>query len=297
VSDLLDRVLKKNNLERGFSKARVLKAWDEVVGKQLARTTRAVAIRDGVMIVRVQDNTAANFFTMQRHIYLERLVSALGDKAPKDLRFEQGALDIATREVKPKPVQLTKSEQAHIETLLEGTGEELLPVMRRAAEALARAKLARQRAGYIKCPICGLLTVPPLEGKQQHALPCQHCRVTLEQPLTKQWQSRIVRNPDLILEPPRDEPEDVLACAKYRALEYLSGQLEGLTLRIVQATKAKRRKSEDDPAELRPYLELTARAWLALKLHLPMGEIARRDWRHLPETTRGVLEAHGFSED
>ena len=68
VADLLERVLKKNNLSKGFSNAWVLKAWDDVVGKQLARTTRAVQIRDGVMIVRVQDNTAANFFTMQRQI-------------------------------------------------------------------------------------------------------------------------------------------------------------------------------------------------------------------------------------
>jgi hypothetical protein len=139
--------------------------------------------------------------------------------------------------------------------------------------------------------------VPPLEGRQKHASPCQHCRVTLEQPLTKQWQSRLIRNPDLILGTHSDEPEDVLACAKYRALEYLSGQLEGLTLRIVQATKAKRRKSEDDPAELRPYLELTAKAFLALKLSVPLEEITRRDWRHLPETTRGVLESKGLTED
>jgi hypothetical protein len=282
VADVLERVLKKNSLEKGFGKAKLLAAWDDVVGKQLARTTRAVAIRDGVMIVRVQDNTAANFFTMQRHIYLERMKAVLGERAPNDLRFEQGALEIAAREVKPKPVTLTKSEQAHIEAMLESASEDILPAARRAAEALARAKLTRAKLGFKACPICSLLTP---EDK-----PCQHCRVTLEQPLTKAWQSKLIRNPDLALDPPADVPEEVLLCARYRALEYLSGQLEGLTLRILTSSKAKRRKPEDDPTELRPYLELTAKALLALRLHKSMHEVTRRDWRSLPDATRSLLE-------
>jgi hypothetical protein len=282
VADVLERVLKKNSLEKGFGKARVLAAWDDVVGKQLARTTRAVAIRDGVMIVRVQDNTAANFFTMQRHVYLERLKTALGDKAPNDLRFEQGALEIAAREVKAKPVTLTKAEHAHIETMLESATEDILPAARRAAEALARAKLTRAKLGFKSCPICGLLT--------PEAKPCQHCRVTLEQPLTKAWQSKLIRNPDLALEPPEDVPEDVLACARYRAVEYLTGQLEALTLRILSASKSKRRKSEEDSVELRPYLELTAKALLALRSGKSMLEVSRRDWQALPDATRSLLE-------
>jgi predicted nucleic acid-binding Zn ribbon protein len=282
VADVLERVLKKNSLERGFGKAKVLAAWDDVVGKQLARTTRAVAIRDGVMIVRVQDNTAANFFTMQRHIYLERLKAALGDESPRDLRFEQGALEIAAREVKAKPVTLTRSEHAHIEELLTDAAPDIVDTARRAAEALARAKLSRAKQGFKPCPICGMLN--PEEK------PCQHCRVTLEQPLTKTWQSRLIRNPDLAFEAFEDVPDDVLLCARYRALEYLTGQLEALTLRILQATKARRRKAEDDPEELRPYLELTAKAWLALHLRVPMLEVTRRDWATLPATTRSLLE-------
>ena len=287
VADLLERVLKKNNLSKGFSNAWVLKAWDDVVGKQLARTTRAVQIRDGVMIVRVQDNTAANFFTMQRHIYLERLVAALGDKAPRDLRFEQGALEVMAREVKPKPLQLTKSEHAHIETLINGATPDLLPAARRAAESLARARLARMRLGFVPCPICAELT--------SDSRPCQHCRVTLEQPLTKHWQSKLIRNPDHLLQddpdaPHPDVPHEVLTCAKYRALEYLSAQLETLSLRIVQAVKAKRRKSDDDPKELAVYLEQVAQTWLAMTLGVPVAEITQRDHRHLPETVRGVLE-------
>ena len=282
VADLLERVLKKNNLSKGFANAWVLKAWDDVVGKQLARTTRAVQIRDGVMIVRVQDNTSANFFTMQRHIYLERLVAALGDKAPRDLKFEQGALEVMAREVKPKPLQLTKSEHAHIETLLGGATPELLPAARRAAESLARARLARARQGFVPCPICGELTSEPR--------PCQHCRVTLEQPLTKHWQSKLIRNPDHLLIDDPDTPHEVLTCAKYRALEYLSAQLETLSLRIVQAVKAKRRKSDDDPKELAVYLEQVAQTWLAMTLGVPVAEVTQRDHRHLPETVRGVLE-------
>ena len=288
VADLLERVLKKNNLSKGFSNAWVLKAWDDVVGKQLARTTRAVQIRDGVMIVRVQDNTAAHFFTMQRHIYLERLVAALGDKAPKDLKFEQGALEVMAREVKPKPLQLTKSEHAHIETLLEGAPPELLPAARRAAESLARARLARARLGFTPCPICNELT--------SDSRPCQHCRVTLEQPLTKSWQSKLIRNPDHLLTEDPDVPHEVLTCAKYKAEEYLSAQLETLSLRILQAQKAKRRKSDDDPKELAVYLEQVAQTWLAMTLGVPVAEITGRDHRHLPETVRGVLEAQHTQE-
>lgn len=288
VADVLERVLKKNNLTKGFQTASILKAWDDVVGKQLARTTRAVALRDGTMIVRVQDNTAANFFTMQRHIYLERLQAALGERAPKELRFEQGALEIKAREVKPRPVQLTRAEQARIESLVEAAPDDLLPAARRAAESLARVRLERQRLGFKPCPICGELT--------RDDKPCQHCRVTLEQPLTKHWQSKLVRNPDALLHPDLETPEEVLLCAKYRAHEYLTGQLETLSLRIVQATRAKRRKSDDDPKELLPYLEHTAQVWLALRLELPLEDVTKREYRHLPPTVRGVLETHATAD-
>ncbi len=289
VSDLLERVIKKNNLGKGFTNATVLNAWDEVVGKGLARTTRAVSIRDGVMVVRVQDNTAANFFTMQRHIYLERLQAALGERAPRDLRFEQGALEISAREVKPKPVQLTRAERERIEDLIGGADESLLPAARRAAESLARVKLERQRLGFKPCPICGELT--------KDDRPCQHCRVTLEQPLTKHWQSRLVRNPDALLHPDLETPEEVLLCAKFRADAYLSGQLETLSLQIVQATRAKRKRGAEDPKTLYPFLEHAAKVWLALRLAVPLEEIVKRDYRHLPASVRGVLEAHEPGEE
>ncbi len=276
VTSVLERVVEKRGLAKGFRVARLLSAWDEAVGKQLARTTKAIELRrdreskERVMVVQVQDNTAANFFTMNTPLYLGMLREKLGEAAPDVLIFRVGKLHKDNDVNKLRPIKLSASDQAHAQRLVQHASDDLLESVRKAAQAIIRVRLERQRAGFVPCPICGILTEKPE--------PCTHCRSTLNDSTTQALRKKLIRNPDLALDP--ELPDDTLQCAKFLALEYLSGQLEYLALQMLQ----------QDDSDLYFYLELTSKAYLALTLARAMPSITPKDWQHLPVHIRGVLE-------
>ncbi|MEY4530129.1 MAG: hypothetical protein RLZZ156_850 [Deinococcota bacterium] len=277
ITGVLDRVVERKGWKRSFDKARLLAAWDDAVGHQLARTTKAIEFRknreskETIMVIRVQDNTAASFFSLNTPLYLAKLQEVLGSAAPTQLQFTVGLLEKTSKTVKHRTIKLTLAEQKRIAQSLENTPENIRNTLQSVAEALARARLERLRNGFVPCPICETLTEKPQ--------PCAHCRITLRSPLAAQWRSKIIRNPDLLLN--HTEPDEIMNCAKFLALEYLQGQLEALALQIL---------AQNAP-EMRFYLELTAKAYLALRLEQPLSSISPKEWRHLPERIRGVLEA------
>ncbi len=276
ISGVLDRIVERKGWKRSFEKARLLAAWDDAVGHQLARTTKAIEWRknreskETIMVIRVQDNTAASFFSLNTPLYLEKLRGVLGTAAPTQLQFTVGALEKIGKITKHRPIKLTPAEQKRIAQSLENTPERLRSTLQVVAESMTRARLERIRAGFVPCPICSTLT--------ENHKPCTHCRITLRQPLTQQWSSKIVRNPDVLLR--HSEPDDLMNCAKFLALEYLQSQLETLALQILA----------QNASEMRFYLELTAKAYLAIRLEQALSSITPKEWRHLPERIRGVLE-------
>lgn len=277
ISSVLERVVERKGWKRSFDKARLLAAWDTAVGYQLARTTKAIEFRkdrdskETIMVIRVQDNTAASFFSLNTPLYLAKLREVLGNATPMRLQFTVGALEKVTRTTKHKPIKLSPAELHSIHQRLEHTPQALRPAVQAAAEAMSRARLERLKNGFVPCPICAMLT--------EYPEPCSHCRITLRQPLVKNWSSKLIRNPDLMLT--HTEPDDILNGAKFLALEYLSGQLESLALQILS----------QNALEMKFYLELTAKAYLALRLERQLSSITPKDWRDLPERIRGVLEA------
>ena len=276
VSGVLERIVERKGWKRSFEKARLLAAWDDAVGHQLARTTKAIEWRknreskETIMVIRVQDNTAASFFSLNTPLYLEKLRGVLGATAPTQLQFTVGALEKVSKITKHRPIKLTIAEQKRIAQSLELSPENIRSSLQAVAEAMTRARLERLRAGFVPCPLCSTLTEKPE--------PCSHCRITLRQPLTQQWSSKIVRNPDILLE--HSEPDDLINCAKFLALEYLQSQLETLALQILA----------QNASEMRFYLELTAKAYLAIRLEQALSSITPKEWQHLPERIRGVLE-------
>jgi hypothetical protein len=295
ISDVLTRVMNKTNLKRGMTRARPLVAWAEVVGVQMARTTRAVAVREGIMIIETQDSTAANFFTMQRGLYLEMLRGKLGDEAPKDLRFQMGVFEHkAVGAKKSRLPSLSKLEKARVNALLELAPEDMQPLVRKTAEALERARAERLRRGFVPCPVCASLTEPEPNGQ---IFPCSHCKNTMANPLVRSASKSLIRNPDLALAGEKlfvGATGDAVACARFLALEYFHGQLETLLLQVVQTRgrgRPKRVTESEAPPEMLFYLEATAKAFLALTLAKPVTGVSKRDYSSLPERVRHVLES------
>lgn len=286
VADVLTRVMQKNHLSRGAKRARPLVAWAEVVGEQMARTTRAVVVRDGVMVVETQDAIAANFLTMQRELYLEKLRAVLGEAAPADLKFQMGAFDPPKPPRRERaPLPLTRAERERVESLIEDAPDDLRQSARAAAEAMARARAERERRGFKPCPICQTLTDRPE--------PCAHCRRLMTTPAAQRLRSSLLRDPEHLLIEPDPAEADVLEVARHLALAYLEDQFEGLLVQVVRPPRTRSRRLLPDQSvpDGRAMFESLALKYLALKLRKSLAEIDRRDRAHLPERVRHVLEA------
>ena len=288
---MLARVMQKNHLSKGTRRARPLVAWAEVVGEQMARTTRAVIVRDGVMIVETQDAIAANFLTMQRTMYLDKLREVLGNDAPTDLKFQMGAFEPPKPPRRERaPLPLTRAERERVEELVEDASDDVRPAVRAAAEALARARAERERRGFKPCPICGTLTDHP---EPDRPVPCGHCRRLMTSAGVQQLRSSLLRDPDALLQDVDPAELDTLEVARYVALKHLEDQFESLLLRVVKPPKSRARRVNTDESvpEVRLVFESFAVKYLALKLRKPVSEVERRDRASLPERVRHVLEA------
>jgi predicted nucleic acid-binding Zn ribbon protein len=305
VGNVLEAVFAKHKLTGGVRKARILEAWADVAGAALARSTRALIVRDGVMIIETQDAIAANFLTMQRGLYLELLQNKLGDKAPKDLRFQMGVFESRKPKAAKTTSRLSRSaippeERAKIEHMLEDATEfitpesrELItPVARKAFEGMVQARMERQAKGWKPCPICATLSEFP--G------PCPYCKNMMNNAFVRRASSDLIRNPDRALEPCEKlftgATDDSLACAKFMALEYLNAQFEALVMLLVKPVTRGRKKNQPEPLDpnvpdARLQLELLSRNYLALKLAKPVLEVTNRDRNALPERVKHMLEA------
>lgn len=283
---MLARVMQKNHLSKGTRRARPLVAWAQVVGEQMARTTRAVIVRDGVMIVETQDAIAANFLTMQRTLYLDKLREVLGDDAPSDLKFQMGAFDPPKPPRRERaPLPLTRAERERVDELVQDASDDVRPAVRAAAEALVRAHAERERRGFKPCPICGTLTDRPEA--------CGHCRRLMTSAGVQRLCSSLLRDPDVLLNEVDPSELDALEVARYLALKHLEDQFESLLLRVVKPPKSRARRinTDESVSEVRLVFESFAVKYLALRLRKPVSEVERRDRANLPERARHVLEA------
>lgn len=77
----LDQVAPKTPL------AAVQAAWSEAVGEQLAAVATPVSERDGTVTVECADTVWAQELDLMQKALLERLRDAVGERAPRDLRF------------------------------------------------------------------------------------------------------------------------------------------------------------------------------------------------------------------
>jgi predicted nucleic acid-binding Zn ribbon protein len=77
----LDRAAPKTGL------AAVQAAWSEALGERLAAVADPVAEKDGTLTVECTDGVWAQELDLMQEQLLQRLREALGEKAPRALRF------------------------------------------------------------------------------------------------------------------------------------------------------------------------------------------------------------------
>lgn len=177
LGPILGRLVGNLGLRMRLQQEAALIHWAGVVGPQLARHTRALEIKRGVLHVQVRNSAWANQLAYLETDILARLNAAIGSQAVKDIRWVVGSWHDNEADAPPKTHPGTvatvvlgeedRREIARLAALI--PDEELRRVWERFLAGEFRRRAWRMVHGWPTCPICG---TPHPRG----ALLCPACR-------------------------------------------------------------------------------------------------------------------------
>ena len=87
IGSLLDEFVRANNLEKGLAEYRLMKAWHNLLGKGISRSTRKMYIRDRKLFVTLYSSVARDELSMMKDELLRRLNEASGRHTIDDIIF------------------------------------------------------------------------------------------------------------------------------------------------------------------------------------------------------------------
>jgi predicted nucleic acid-binding Zn ribbon protein len=90
IGSVVEQVLGDMGLDAAREAFRIGEIWEEVVGPEVARHCRPVAIRGRVLEAEVDSSVWCQQLQMEREQLLAALRERLGESAPSDLRLRVG---------------------------------------------------------------------------------------------------------------------------------------------------------------------------------------------------------------
>jgi predicted nucleic acid-binding Zn ribbon protein len=99
LGNVLEGVLKASNMKTDLSLHKLWRQWAELVGPTIADNARPAAIKGKLLLVNVSSAPWMQQLQFLKNELIEKLNTALGKNAVRDIRFQIG------------PVQNTESEE------------------------------------------------------------------------------------------------------------------------------------------------------------------------------------------
>ena len=87
LDSLLDQFVKANKLENGLAEYRVTKAWNSLLGKSVARSTKSIYIKDRKLFVTLHSSVIRNELLMIKEDIINRLNEEAGSEVIADIVF------------------------------------------------------------------------------------------------------------------------------------------------------------------------------------------------------------------
>lgn len=87
IAQIVDRLMREENLEEGMLQHRALGAWGAVTGPVVNRCTTERRVAGGVLYVRVASAPVRQELSMQRTALIEALNRYVGKDVIKEIRF------------------------------------------------------------------------------------------------------------------------------------------------------------------------------------------------------------------
>jgi predicted nucleic acid-binding Zn ribbon protein len=87
LSSVLKNYVRENNLERKMSELDLIKSWEAVVGKTVARYTGNISIQNSTLFVETTSPIVRNELLMMKEEIRTRLNEVVGDEIVKSIVF------------------------------------------------------------------------------------------------------------------------------------------------------------------------------------------------------------------
>jgi predicted nucleic acid-binding Zn ribbon protein len=87
LGEALEELVEKLGIKKKLREYEAVERWEEVVGQQIGRVTRATKITKGVLFVRVRTGTWRNELRMRKQEIIRKINQVLGDEIVVDIRF------------------------------------------------------------------------------------------------------------------------------------------------------------------------------------------------------------------
>lgn len=88
ISSVLKNYVRENNLERKMSELDLIKSWETVVGKTVARYTGNISIQNSTLFVETTSPIVRNELLMMKEDIRTRLNEVAGDEIVKSIIFK-----------------------------------------------------------------------------------------------------------------------------------------------------------------------------------------------------------------
>jgi predicted nucleic acid-binding Zn ribbon protein len=86
ISELIDRMLDIYRLKSGVDEKRLEESWEEIMGKTIARHTRKVVLKDGVLLLEINSAPLKQELNLSKPKIIQLINEKLGKDTVKDVR-------------------------------------------------------------------------------------------------------------------------------------------------------------------------------------------------------------------
>jgi predicted nucleic acid-binding Zn ribbon protein len=88
AAQVLSRLLNRSGLKQKLEKYQFVQFWPQIVGKSISAKAKPEALRNGILIVRVENSAWAQELSFQKTVIRNRLNAFLGaENSVKDIHF------------------------------------------------------------------------------------------------------------------------------------------------------------------------------------------------------------------
>jgi predicted nucleic acid-binding Zn ribbon protein len=87
INQAIDDLVHRLGMTKALKQYNVITSWNEIVGEQIGRMTKAQRMEHGVLVVSVESAPWRAELTMKRREIIDKLNKAIGDHVVKDIRF------------------------------------------------------------------------------------------------------------------------------------------------------------------------------------------------------------------